>query len=75
MKSDNNKIAIPVNWEGRDHQGNRKKPNLIQPQPMVVPIERIHPYDRNPRQGTNPEYDSIKDSIRTMGRDQPLTIT
>ena len=75
MKSDNNKIAIPVNWEGRDHQGNRKKPNLIQPQPMVVPIERIHPYDRNPRQGTNPEYDRIKASIRTMGLDQPLTIT
>ncbi|WP_051301687.1 ParB family protein [Sedimenticola selenatireducens] len=46
-----------------------------QPAPMVLPIDRIHPYERNPRQGNNPEYDRIKASIRATGLDQPLTIT
>jgi len=43
--------------------------------PEVVDLVRIHPYDRNPRQGRNPEYDRIKDSIRSTGLDQPLVIT
>ena len=43
--------------------------------PMVVPIERIQPYERNPRHGSNPETDRIKASIRATGLDQPLTIT
>ena len=38
-------------------------------------IAKIHPYDRNPRQGRNPEYDRIKASIRAKGLDQPLVIT
>ncbi|MCP4332185.1 MAG: ParB N-terminal domain-containing protein, partial [Gammaproteobacteria bacterium] len=42
---------------------------------MMVPLECIHPYERNPRQGTNPEYDRIKASIRATGLDQSLTIT
>ena len=75
MKSSNNKIAIQVNGERGDHQGNRKTPDPIQSQPMVVPLEHIHPYERNPRQATNPEYDRIKASIRAIGLDQPLTIT
>jgi ParB family protein of integrating conjugative element (PFGI_1 class) len=41
----------------------------------VVEIARIHPYERNPRHGRNPEYDRIKDSIRSNGLDQPLVIT
>jgi len=45
------------------------------PAPMVVPIEQIQPYERNPRHGSNPETDRIKASIRATGLDQPLTIT
>ncbi|MEN8133521.1 MAG: ParB family protein, partial [Pseudomonadota bacterium] len=41
----------------------------------VVEIARIQPYERNPRHGPNPEYDRIKDSIRSNGLDQPLVIT
>ncbi len=43
--------------------------------PMVVEISRIQTYERNPRHGRNPEYDRIKDSIRSSGLDQPLVIT
>ena len=69
--SDNDEIAMP----GEGSRSNLEVVNPTQPQPMVVPLERIHPYERNPRQGTNPEYDRIKASIRAMGLDQPLTIT
>ena len=33
------------------------------PSPLFVDISNIHPYERNPRHGRNPEYDRIKDSI------------
>ena len=70
MMSGNDEIAMP------DDGGRRLDlANLTHPQPMMVPLKRIHPYDRNPRQGNNPEYDRIKASIRTKGLDQPLTIT
>lgn len=75
MISANDKITLPVNGEGGEHQGNRKNPDPIQPQPMMVPLEHIHPYERNPRQAINSEYDRIKASIRATGLDQPLTIT
>ena len=42
---------------------------------LVVDISKIKPYERNPRHGINPEYDRIKDSIRSNGLDQPLVIT
>ena len=42
---------------------------------LVVEITHIQPYERNPRHGRNPEYDRIKDSIRSSGLDQPLVIT
>ncbi len=41
----------------------------------MVSVERIQPYERNPRRTANPEYDRIKDSIRRSGLDQPLVIT
>ncbi|MGB5180104.1 MAG: ParB family protein, partial [Gammaproteobacteria bacterium] len=43
--------------------------------PLFIKIARIQPYERNPRHGINPEYDRIKDSIRSNGLDQPLVIT
>ena len=43
--------------------------------PWRLPIAQIQPYERNPRHGRNPEYDRIKDSIRSHGLDQPLVIT
>ena len=43
--------------------------------PLIVEIIHIQPYERNPRHGCNPEYDRIKDSIRSSGLDQPLVIT
>lgn len=42
---------------------------------MLLQIGQIQPYEHNPRHGQNPEYDRIKDSIRSHGLDQPLVIT
>ncbi len=43
--------------------------------PLVLPVDQIQPYDHNPRRSANPEYDRIKDSIRTDGMNQPLVVT
>ena len=42
---------------------------------MVLEVGRIKPYEHDPRRNVNPEYDRIKDSIRSNGLDQPLAIT
>lgn len=43
---------------------------------LVVEIDRIVPYDRNPRRERNPLYDEIKESVRAQGGlNNPLTIT
>ena len=42
---------------------------------MMQDVAFIKPYEHNPRHSQNPEYDRIKDSIRSNGLDQPLVIT
>lgn len=43
---------------------------------MVLPIDQIKPYDRNPRRSANPKYHEIKASIRDRGGLQGnLTVT
>ena len=42
---------------------------------MVVTLDELRPYDRNPRLARNPLYDAIKDSIRTRGLDSPPQVT
>ena len=42
---------------------------------LVLDVGCIKPYERNPRRSENPEYDRIRDSIRSNGLDQPLVIT
>lgn len=42
---------------------------------MVVTIEELRPYDRNPRKTLNPRYEEIKASIRERGLDAPPAIT
>ena len=71
--SDNDKTVTSTTETPLPDNTNASAP--IQTQPIVVALERIHPYERNPRHGNNPEYDRIKASIREMGLDQPLTIT
>lgn len=43
--------------------------------PRVLELDRLRPYDHNPRHGANPEYDRIKASIRAAGLGQPLVVT
>jgi hypothetical protein len=47
----------------------------IAPTPMLLDIEQVVPYDRNPRVESNERYDDIKDSIKSRGIDAPLRIT
>src|SRR5690606_29234340 len=43
---------------------------------LVVEVDRIQPYDHNPRRERNPQYDEIKESVRAQGGlNNPLTIT
>lgn len=43
---------------------------------MMLEIDRIKPYDHNPRRERNPQYDEIKESIRAQGElNNPLTVT
>ncbi len=52
-----------------------KEADPIEPTPMSVPLERIRPYDRNPRQERNEAYDRIKLSIASRGFTGSLPIT
>jgi ParB family protein of integrating conjugative element (PFGI_1 class) len=43
---------------------------------MLLEVERIQPYERNPRTGQNPRYAEIKASVRALGGlNNPLTVT
>ena len=43
---------------------------------LVLTLEQIKPYDRNPRRDRNPRYDEIKESIRAQrGLNTPLNVT
>jgi|GEM_PF-32363 len=42
---------------------------------MVVSIDKLRPYEDNPRKTLNPLYDEIKASIKARGLDQTPTIT
>lgn len=50
---------------------------LMPPLPcrMTVTLDEVIAYDRNPRRTKNPNYDSIKESIRNRGLDDEPTIT
>ncbi len=46
------------------------------PTPMIVDVERINCYDRNPRSADNPEFENIKNNIKaSKGMDWVLNIT
>ncbi|MBD3611483.1 MAG: ParB N-terminal domain-containing protein, partial [Hydrogenovibrio crunogenus] len=47
----------------------------VQRMPMVVSIENIQTYDKNPRKHENESFNEIKESIRLKGLEQPFTIT
>jgi len=50
--------------------------NPITATPMVLTLDQIKPYDRNPRRERNPCYDEIKESIRAQGGlNNPITVT
>jgi len=48
----------------------------IAPTPMVLTLDQLRPYDRNPRRERNPRYEEIKESILAQGGlNNPLTVT
>ncbi|MEW8147897.1 MAG: ParB family protein, partial [Candidatus Thiodiazotropha endolucinida] len=56
-------------------KGEPAKAAIKESDAILLDIRCIKPYDRNPRQCENPEYDRIKASIRANGLDQPLVVT
>lgn len=63
--------------EGHFGQSSELAPaDPIVPTPMVLEIDRITPFERNPRRERNPRYEEIRESIAARGGlDSPLTIT
>ncbi|MEW8024882.1 MAG: ParB family protein [Candidatus Thiodiazotropha sp.] len=55
--------------------GEPAKAAIKESEAILLDIHCIKPYERNPRQCENPEYDRIKASIRANGLDQPLVVT
>ncbi|TFZ36131.1 hypothetical protein EWW49_12490 [Pseudomonas syringae] len=55
--------------------GERVAPEFDQESEIVVTLEQLRPYERNPRFIRNPLYDDIKLSIRERGLDQAPSIT
>ncbi|WP_448111238.1 ParB family protein [Pseudomonas lini] len=43
--------------------------------PMIITLDRLRPYDLDPRVTRNPRYDEIRESIRGRGLDAPPPIT
>jgi ParB family protein of integrating conjugative element (PFGI_1 class) len=43
--------------------------------PMVLTLDQLRPYDKNPRINKNPKYEEIKESIKARGLDQIPGIT
>ncbi len=50
---------------------------LLPPLPcrITLTLDEVVPYDKNPRQTRNPNYDSIKESIRNRGLEDEPTVT
>ncbi len=42
---------------------------------MVLPVDAIRTYDKNPRTGDNPKYLPIKESVRVQGVTNQITVT
>jgi ParB family protein of integrating conjugative element (PFGI_1 class) len=77
------KSLSPEDLKGKLLQGSFSRSGPIADQladpiaetPMVLTIEQMIPYERNPRTITNSKYQEIKDSIRARGLDQPPSVT
>ena len=51
------------------------KPPPARGESLLLSLDQIHAYERDPRHSPNAEYDRIKASIRETGMDQPLVVT
>lgn len=66
--------ALTVGHFGTDN-GPLPLADPLAPTAMVVPVSQIEFYERNPRRAPNHQYESLKESIRLRGVQQPLVIT
>lgn len=70
-------LAANINLRGPESTAKDLRPgDELDGSFMVLPIDKIMPYDRNPRTSSNPKYHEIKASIRDRGGLQGnLTVT
>lgn len=52
-----------------------KRPEVVIPVACELEIDRLRPYDRNPRHTENAKREELKESIRALGLLSPLTVT
>lgn len=80
-------IKALIDAEMAQNEANRQKTGTGNPLPPGEPgdfngmavirlrVADVEPYEDNPRQALNPQFDEIKDSIRARGLDQRLIVT
>lgn len=70
-----NKLLSP-GFAGRNAPHEKVAPSdPVADTPMVLTLDQLRPYDKNPRINKNPKYEEIKESIRARGLDQIPGIT
>lgn len=86
-KNEKVKKALDSATNSLNHGGfgtdERDTPAPVRPSPSVtasakmisLTIDDINVYAHNPRKSVNPKYDEIKESIRAIGLENPLTVT
>ena len=63
---------------GNPENNARDLPALLDPQTdrqIELTVDEVRPYESNPRRASNAKFDDIKESIRTSGLRNPLTVT
>jgi hypothetical protein len=82
-----NDIKKLIEAEMAQNDANRQRTGTGNPLPPGEPgdfngmavirlrVADVEPYEDNPRQTLNPQFDEIKDSIRARGLDQRLIVT
>src|SRR5215831_11270405 len=68
------RLALAVERPG-NAAGDLKVGDELDGSTMVLPVDAIRTYEKNPRLRENPKYVSIKESVRAQGVTNPLTVT
>ncbi|RMP38285.1 hypothetical protein ALO95_200071 [Pseudomonas syringae pv. antirrhini] len=59
----------------REDPSDQRMADPLADTPMILSLDKLRPYEHNPRMNKNPLYDELKESIRQRGLDQAPGVT